>query len=141
MLEGEERELFTQGDFNEAGQRIELTEVMPSASSQQPKEVVETSNNEILDAIKNYLQDTIDTENNNQEEDDIIDVVQGVIGSLVKIMGLNMDTDKIKNICGVLVEDKLISKSEFINQKYLKKENRNLNRVKWIVNTKTIEIK
>ena len=122
VLEGEERELFTQGDFNEAGQRIELTEVMPSTSSTtKDKEPIESSNNEILDAIKNYLQDTIDSELSNVEEDDNIDIVGGVIDSLVKIMGLNLDTERIKTICGVLVEDKLISKSDFITQKYLKK--------------------
>ena len=72
ILEGDERELFTQGDFNEAGQRIELTEVMPNSGEKAP---IESSQNEILDAIKNYLQDTIDQERTTEEEEDMADTI------------------------------------------------------------------
>ena len=43
------------GDFNDKGQRIEITEVMPDENE---KVEVEMSNNDILDAVKSFLSDT-----------------------------------------------------------------------------------
>ena len=118
ILQGDEKELFTQGDFNEAGQRIELTEVMPNSGEKAP---IESSQNEVLDAIRHYLQDTIEQERPTEEEEDMADTISNIIGSLVKIMGIQADVPKITQICQVIVEDKLISKADFINQKYIKK--------------------
>lgn len=118
ILQGDERELFTQGDFNEAGQRIELTEVMPNSGEKAP---IENSQNEVLDAIRHYLQDTIEQERPTEEEEDMADTISNIINSLVKIMGIKIEVEKVTQICQVIVEDKLISKADFINQKYLKK--------------------
>ena len=48
----DEKEIFTMGDFNDKGQRIELTEVMPNENE---KVEIEMSNNDILDAVKSFI--------------------------------------------------------------------------------------
>ena len=121
-LEGEEREVFTQGDFDEKGQRIEFAEVMPTSELRE----VESSNSDILDAIRTYLNDSSQPDNygntyQTEEEQEVIDTIRGIIDSLVGIMGVKLEMDRIDKICAVLVEDNLISKSDYINQKYLMK--------------------
>ena len=69
--------------------------------------------NEVLDAIRNYLQDTIEQERPTEEEEDMADTISNTISSLVKIMGIQIDILNYST-CQVIVEDKLISR--FINQ-------------------------
>ena len=114
-------ELFTQGDFDDKGQRIELTEVI---ENNRPVEI-EQSNSDILDAIRSFLSASV---NKNNYEDsylnndiDLLEIIQGVIQSITNIMGIPVDINKIDKICAVLVEDNLMSKSDFINNKYLLK--------------------
>ena len=121
-IEGEDPELFTQGDFDDKGQRIEVTEVMPYSQ----KEEIESSNSDILDAIRTFLNDSTnpdlyeDTYHN--DDVDLMETIKGVITTIVNIMGVKIELDKIDKVCAVLVDDNLMSKSEYINQKYLLKD-------------------
>ena len=117
VFEEDERELFTQGDFNEKGQRIEITEVLPGADE---KEKPEQTNSDILDAIKMYLNDSIQEENDKKDNENLI-TVRNIISTLKKIMGLNTSTEICENKCIIMIDEQLRTKSEYINEKYLKK--------------------
>ena len=112
----EEPELFTQGDFNEKGQRIEITEVLPGADE---KETPEQTNSDILDAIKMYLNDS--QEDIDKKDNENLIIIQNIISTLKKIMGVNTPTETCENKCLIMVEEQLRTKSEFINEKYIKK--------------------
>ena len=119
IVDQDERELFTQGDFNDKGQRIEFAEVMPGSQ----KEVVEQSNSDILDAIRNFLNDSVqeDLYGDTYHSEDDMNIIRELINTMTNIMGVKLDIDKIDKVCAVLVEDNLVSKSDYINQKYLLK--------------------
>ena len=120
ILEGDEKEIFTMGDFNDKGQRIELTEVM---ANQNEKEEIEMSNNDILDAIKSYLSDTssmdIYKEEYKKTGDDSYEQVENIVNTLLNIMGVNIDKDKLIRLCLVLIEENLLTYNEFIQNKYI----------------------
>ena len=88
--------------------------------------VVEQSNSDILDAIRNYLNDTTNPDlygdtYQNQEDGDILETTRSIINTITNIMGIKIELNKIDKVCLVLIEDNLISKSDYINQKYLLK--------------------
>ena len=108
-----EGELYNKGDFNEKGQRVEITEVLPGNEA----EVVELSNNDILDTLKMYLNQSIQETNENET----LDIIIEIINTFIKIMGITIDIDKLSKICNIYVDDSIMTREEFINEKYIYK--------------------
>ena len=106
-------ELYTQGDFNERGQRVEIAEVLPGSE----KEIIEQSNNDILDALRHYLTDSLEETNDSEN----LEIINSIINTFTKIMGVNIEIEKIANICEIFADDSIMTKDEFINEKYIYK--------------------
>ena len=120
ILGDDEKEIFTMGDFNDKGQRIEITEVMPNENE---KVEVEMSNNDILDAVKSFLSDTTNMDVYKEEYkksgNDSYEKIENIIDTLLNIMGVNVNKDKLVKVCLVLVEENLLNYNEFIQNKYV----------------------
>ena len=109
-----EQEIFYSGDFNDKGQRIELTEVM---NDNQKTEINEES--DIYQMIRSYLDISIKQETIVDENDDL---VKKILETILLIMGLNMDNlDKITSICMNMINEQMASIDDFIENKYTRK--------------------
>ena len=113
-IEGEEKELFTMGDFNKQGQRIVLTENISNE-----REDVKLSNNQLLDSIKTFLKEaTFIAEN---DEGDVLNIIRNIVSTIVAIMGVNIDEDDLSRNCMISVDEKVADKEEYLYNKYTRK--------------------
>ena len=69
-IEGEEKELFTMGDFNKQGQRVVLTENI----SDKRDDEIKMSNSELLDSIKSFLKES--TIQEEEDEGEVLNIIR-----------------------------------------------------------------
>ena len=114
FIEGEDKELFTMGDFNKQGQRVILTENISNE-----REDIKLSNNQLLDSIKTFLKEaTIIAED---EESDVLSIIRNIVSTIVGIMGVTIDEDDLSRNCMISVDEKVADMAEYLYNKYTRK--------------------
>ena len=76
--------------------------------------------NRIIEFVSNLTNDNFIVLSTH-DDIDLLETIRGIISSIVSIMGVKIEMGKIDKVCAVLIEDNLMSKSDYINQKYLLK--------------------